>query len=259
MLPSKPPAAIRTPRRATHGHRVGAVRRLDTDHPAAVGDQLADGVLGQDGAALAEHDRGQPGDQRLPATQSVATALAGAVALDRGPQQLADLGGQLGALDVDRLDRAAERHPARRVVVLRERQPLELHVRVRLELGDQGRRLGEERVDLLGVRALEDRVEVAARGLRGVRDPGPLLDVTAGQPAGAAGVRRGAADQRRLLQDGDREAGLGGQRRAGQGTAARADHDDVVHSGFGHRRIVASRTRSLQTPMQPRRGTSRRR
>ena len=138
----------------------------------------------------------QPGDQGLAAAERVAPTLTGPVALDRRPHQLGHLGRQVGALDVRRLDRAAERDPAGRVVVLRERQPLEVEVRVRLEGRDQLGGVGEERLDLLLVGVLEDRAEVLAGTLGRVGDPGPLLDLGARQPAGAAGVRRGAAEVR---------------------------------------------------------------
>ena len=95
-----------------------------------------------------------------------------------GRTSSATSGGRSAALDVGRLDRPAERHPAGRVVVLRERQPLEVEVRVGLELGDQLAARGARNAStLVVVGVLEDRGEVGARALGRVRDPGPLLDL----------------------------------------------------------------------------------
>ena len=136
--PRSRPAPSSTPRRRADLDRSLGRHRGDAGHAAVVvGHQPGHRQVGADLAALADEDRGEPGDQRLPAAEGVAAALAGPVALDRRPHQLRDLGRQVAALDVGRLDRPAERHPAGRVVVLRERQPLEVEVRVGLELGDQ--------------------------------------------------------------------------------------------------------------------------
>ena len=156
------------------------------DASCVVGDQPGHRQVGAQLAALPDEDRRQPGDQGLPAAQGVAAALAGAVPLDRGAHQVGDLGRQVGPLDVGRLDRPPERHPAGRVVVLRERQPLEVEVRIRLERGDQLGRVRQERLDLRRVRILQDRREVVARALRS--SPGS-------RPAAAPGCR--AASRRR--------------------------------------------------------------
>ncbi len=161
-----------------------------------------------------------------------------AVELDGRPDQLGDRRQQLVALEVGRLDRAAERHPAGRVVVLGERQPLEVDRRVGLELGDQLGGVGEEGVDLARVGVDQDRLEVGPGALGGVRDAGALLHLAPGQPARAARVRRRAPDERRPLQDGDLQARLGRQGRAGQGAAPGADHDDVVLLLVAHARIL---------------------
>ena len=141
--------------------------------PSVLGDQPGDRQVGPQLAALADHDRGQPGDQRLTAAERVAPALAGAVPLDRRPHPVRDLGRQVAALDVGRLDRPPERHPTGRVVVLRERQPLEVEVRVRLQLGHQPRRGRQERLDLGPVGVLQDRRQVVARALGRVRRSRP--------------------------------------------------------------------------------------
>ncbi len=218
--------------------------RGDADHARVLGDQSRDREAGPDRAALADQDRGQPGDQSLPAAERATTTLAGAVAFDRRPDQVGNLGREVGALDVGGLDRAPERDPPGGVVVLRERQPLEVEVRVVLELGHQSGRRLEERLDQLLVGALEDRREVVASALRRVRDPGPLLDLAARQPAGAAGVCRRAADEWGLLDQAHRQPGLGRQRGAGERAAARPDHDHVVQ--LCHRAMVATRTCSRQ-------------
>ena len=112
---------------------------------------------------------------------------------------------------------------------------------------------GQSEKDLLMMEAiaipLTASSRIAAEVLPGtvgrVRDPGPLLDLAARQPAGASGVRRRPAQLVRLLDHADREPGLGREGGAGQRATARPDHHDVVLL-LGHRAMVATRTCSRQ-------------
>ena len=213
------------------------------DHPhhaVSLGEQRRHAVPRAYDAPVAQQHRQQPCHQRLAAGQRPPTALTDTVALHGRPDEGGDGRRKVGPQDRDRLDRAPPRDPTRCRVVLRERQPLEREVRVSLERSHQHGRGRQERLDLGRVRVLEHGAEVLARGLGRVRDRGALLDLAAGEPAGAAGVRRGAAAEVGLLQHGDGQAGLRCQRGPGQRPTPGADHDEV--EGPGHRDTALARS-----------------
>jgi hypothetical protein len=105
-------------------------------HPAgAITSYVDDVVLGREAAAVPDDHPGQPADQHLATRQGEPARRTSAVALDRRAQPLRHSRVELVAANGNRLDRATHRDPAGCLVVLRERDPLEVDQLVGLERG----------------------------------------------------------------------------------------------------------------------------
>jgi hypothetical protein len=195
-------------------------------------------------AALADHDRREPGDQGLAAAQGVPAALAGPVPLDRRPDQAGDLGGRSLALDVRWAGSSGRTAPGRARRSTPRTAATRSRVGVVLELGHQpGAVRRNASTFLVGV--LEDRGEV-------VRAP----SVESGIPArcctwlpGSQQAPRSTPRCRRAVRSSrPRRPSSPPSRPAPHRSARprRPDDHDVVLALERHRAMVANRTCSRQ-------------
>src|SRR5690606_20336196 len=116
-----------------------------------------------------------------------------------------------------------------RVVVGRQRAQGVGQLAVLLEVAQRLAAALDEGVDQLGVVAGADGLlQVGAYRLGRVGDAGGARLVAAGDPHGAAGDRRGAAEGARLLDDQHAQAAAGGGGGGGEAGRAAAEHHQVV-------------------------------